>query len=558
MKAWRDRFPDIYTQDRHYWLSKGFQETPDADGIIAFTGTVTVRMKGESALEHHPFKLRVKYPPGYPYVAPTVEFLDPKIKRARHQGSDGAPCLFPPSAWTRTFPASELYAAIERWLAHHLAGHFPRELAIYELPEYFGWTPFSVLAPASTLERMVGRDSGRFAVDELVGHDLGIVWSIDEQKIGQELEDAIAPPRTRKLNRLPSRWYRLRREPPAMQYTAELERVLKQDGHNASFIARRPRAKELIALVFPDTALEEERLLLLDVGVSSKKARPAVGKGWPVRAPNIYTVSHEELFRRLEGVRDVARLEEKHVACFGLGAIGSPLAIALTREGVGSFILSDPDTLRPGNVVRHALDLLSVGQFKAEAVEAALGRINPSVQTLPEVENLSHPEVIAAKIAAADLVVAAIGDDLIEELLSEIVTASERRPPIMLVRSLHAGAAFRVALIRTGEDACLTCLAAYRSEGHPDWIDVPADDLPDIYDSGCASAARPGAGLASQHAAIFTAARAIEVLEDRHPANNHWLWVERPIPSSDPRLRTGLTLNQATFTPRPDCPVCGV
>ena len=53
-------------------------------------------MKGESALEHHPFKLRVKYPPGYPYVAPSVEFLDPKIKRARHQGTDGSPCLFPP------------------------------------------------------------------------------------------------------------------------------------------------------------------------------------------------------------------------------------------------------------------------------------------------------------------------------------------------------------------------------------------------------------------------------------------------------------------------------
>jgi len=124
-----------------------------------------------------------------------------------------------------------------------------------------------------------------------------------------------------------------------------------------------------------------------DIGVSSKKARLAVGKGWPVRAPQIYTVSHDELFRRLEGVRDVAHaLKEKHVVCFGLGAIGSSLAIALTREGVGSFALCDPDTLRPGKVIRPALDLLSVGQCKAEAVESALGRINPSVRTLPDVE----------------------------------------------------------------------------------------------------------------------------------------------------------------------------
>ena len=558
MKAWQERFPDIYTEDRDYWLSKGFQETPLADGIIAFTGTVTVRMKGESALEHHPFKLRVKYPPGYPYVAPSVEFLDPKIKRARHQGTDGSPCLFPPSAWTRTFPASEIYAATERWLAYHLAGHFPRELAIYELPEYFAWTPFSVLAPPSMLDAMAGLERGSFTVDELVGQDLGVVRSIDEQQIGQELEDAIAPRRTRKRERLVSRWYRLAEEPPAMQYTVELERILKRSGHHASFTARRPRAKELIALVFPDSALGEERILLLDIGVASQKATPEVGKGWPIRAPQLYPVSHEELYRRLEGVRDLARLEEKHVACFGLGAIGSPLALALTREGVGSFGLYDPDILRPGNVVRHALDLLSVGQPKAEALESALARINPSVRTLPDVEHLSHPDVIAAKITRADLVVAAIGNDLTEELLGEIITASEGPPPMLLVRTLHAGAVFRVALMRAGQDACVTCLASYRAEGHPDWIEVPADDLPDIYDTGCATAARPGAGLVSQHAAIFTAARALEIFEDRQPADNHWLWVERPIPASDPRLQTPMTLHRARFQPRAGCSICDV
>jgi ThiF family len=354
-----------------------------------------------------------------------------------------------------------------------------------------------------TLDAMAGLERGSFTVDELVGQDLGVVRSIDEQLIGQELEDAIAPRRTRKRERLVSRWYRLAEEPPAMQYTVELERILKRSGHHASFTARRPRAKELIALVFPDSALGEERILLLDIGVASKKATPEVGKGWPIRAPQLYPVSHEELYRRLEVVRDLARLEEKHVACFGLGAIGSPLALALTREGVGSFGLYDPDILRPGNVVRHALDLLSVGQPKAEALESALARINPSVRTLPDVEHLSHPDVIAAKITRADLVVAAIGNDLTEELLGEVITASEGPPPMLLVRTLHAGAAFRVALMRAGQDACVTCLASYRAEGHPDWIEVPADDLPDIYDTGCATAARPGAGLVSQHAAIF-------------------------------------------------------
>ncbi len=419
------------------------------------------------------------------------------------------------------------------------------------------WTSFSVLASPAAFEKIAGRRAGRLSVDELVGQDLGILWSVNEQEVGKELEDAVAPPRVRKRIRHVGKWYRLDQEPLPVANSVELQRVLKQSGHEVD-LSKRPREKELIALVFPDAALNEERLLLLDIGVFSKKAQPVVGKGWAIRAPQLYVVSHEELFRRLKGVRDVDRLGEKHVVCFGLGAIGSPLVLALAREGVSSFALCDPDRVRPGNIIRHALDLLSVGQFKAEAVEAAISRINPAVDTLPEMQNLSHPDVIAAKLSSADLVVAAIGNDLKEELLSEVILNTDDRPPMLLVRTLHAGAAFRVALMRPRVDACLTCLANYRAEQHPGWIDVPPDGLPGVFDAGCATPARPGAGLGSQHAALFAAARALEVLEGGEPEANHWLWVERPITGGEPRLAAGLTLHRATFAPRPDCPICGV
>jgi hypothetical protein len=557
VKPWHERFPDIYADERGYWLRKGFEEDDLSRYGVAFTGTVTARIKLDRGFEHRPFKLRVIYPPGYPYVPPKVAFLDPPITRARHQGVDGAPCLFPPREWTLNFQASELYAAIERWLGYHLAGHFPRELAIYELPEYFAWTPLSVLAPRAVFKHMEGKHAGRFSVDELLGHDLGLLWSVDQKIIGKELLDAVAPRRTRKTQRHPSRWYRLDEEPRPVQNTVELQRVLADSGHQADF-TKRPREKELIALVFRDAALGEERLLLLDIGVASKKARPDVVKGWAVRAPQLYVISHEELFRRLQGVRDVGALEQKRAVCFGLGAIGSPFALALAREGVGSFLLCDPDTLRPGNVVRHALDLLSVGQFKAEAVESALTRINPSVETAIETSHLTDPGVISAKLRNASLVIAAIGEDLTEELIGEVVVRSDERPPLILARTLHGGAAFRVVLMRPGIDACLTCLAEYQAERHSDWIRIPADDRPDVFDDGCATPARPGAGLASQHAATFAAGRALEVLEKRAGETNHWLWVDRPIPDADQRLASGPTLHQARFPPRTGCPVCGV
>jgi hypothetical protein len=123
--------------------------------------------------------------------------------------------------------------------------------------------------------------------------------------------------------------------------------------------------------------------------------------------------------------------------------------------------------------------------------------------------------VVAAKVHDADLLISAIGDDLKEELLSEAVVRSDEQPPMVLVRTLHAGPAFRVALVRPDVDACVSCLAEYRAEKHPDWIDVPADGLPDVFDAGCATPSRPGAGLSCQHAAVFAAAPQRDGLSDQ-------------------------------------------
>jgi hypothetical protein len=143
------------------------------------------------------------------------------------------------------------------------------------------------------------------------------------------------------------------------------------------------------------------------------------------------------------------------------------MAHALTREGVGDFMLCDPDMLRPGNITRHALDLLSVGQYKAEAVESALARINPSIATGSETENLTNPDVITSRLRDASIVLLAVGDDLREELIGEIIATGERPPPLIIVRTLHAGAVFRVALVRQGFDACLRCLVDYQAAQHP-------------------------------------------------------------------------------------------
>jgi ThiF family len=555
---WRHRFPAIYAEEQRFWTRKGFEETEDERGRVGFRGRVTVRRKTDHGLEHRDFLVSFDYSPGFPHVQPQVRFIDPPIEGGRHQapGPDGAPCLFPPRLWDRQIGPGELFEATRRWLGHHLAGDFPRELAHYELPAYFPPSGEAVLLSAAAMSGFAAdRDAGTFSVVPLLGHPVRVLESIDTRRVGGELLDALAGGRELRGDRRLLHWYRLPSEPEPFATSRPLEEILAASGHRVVFAHHPRRRRHSVGLLFPDRVFEEERLLIVDVAVSEKDGPQTILNGRTVRAPELHVVSRERMARRIEAVRPLERLGRKSVACFGLGAIGSQLAPALTREGVGATVLCDPDRLRPGNVVRHFLDLTAVGQSKALAMETALERINPEIDTDPQEANLDDPGVIATAIRGADLVIAAIGEEPTEELLFEVLCETEERPAFLCVRTLHAGDAFRVFVVRPGADACLECLRAYKDEGAKEWIEVPGAELAEIQEEGCATSALPGAGLASTQAADFAAARALDLLEGRDPGANHWLWVERPIPG-DPRLADSLCLHKATFPPRPGCAVC--
>ena len=95
-----------------------------------------------------------------------------------------------------------------------------------------------MLAPPTALARMAGRARGRFSVDEIAGHDLGVMWSVDQTEIGRELRSAVAPTRIPKTTRHNGGWYRLEQEPPPIHYTNELQQVLTGGGHTVSFTSR--------------------------------------------------------------------------------------------------------------------------------------------------------------------------------------------------------------------------------------------------------------------------------------------------------------------------------
>lgn len=82
--------------------------------------------------------------------------------------------------------------------------------------------------------------------------------------------------------------------------------------------------------------------------------------------------------RHTPGVQ--AKLKTATVGIAGLGGLGSSIAVALARVGVGRLLLADFDVVEPSNLNRQQYFVDQIGQLKTEALSTNLRRINPYVQ----------------------------------------------------------------------------------------------------------------------------------------------------------------------------------
>ena len=88
----------------------------------------------------------------------------------------------------------------------------------------------------------------------------------------------------------------------------------------------------------------------------------------------------------LIGEEGLARLRRAHVAVFGIGGVGSYVAEALVRAGVGALTFVDGDVVAASNLNRQIVALHStLGQNKAKVMAARAADIAPAcdVRALP-------------------------------------------------------------------------------------------------------------------------------------------------------------------------------
>jgi sulfur carrier protein ThiS adenylyltransferase len=100
-----------------------------------------------------------------------------------------------------------------------------------------------------------------------------------------------------------------------------------------------------------------------------------------------------------------ALLQQKTVALAGCGGLGSNVAVALTRAGLGHLILIDFDTVTADNLNRQHFFLDDIGRPKVEALAAHLRRIQPEIALTLWPRQLAPADV--ADLHPADLLVEA-------------------------------------------------------------------------------------------------------------------------------------------------------
>ncbi len=120
------------------------------------------------------------------------------------------------------------------------------------------------------------------------------------------------------------------------------------------------------------------------------------------------------------GMENQQHFEAATVAVCGLGGLGSHIAIALARAGIGHLILIDDDRVELSNLHRQQYSLSQIGCYKTEALAENLRAIHPYARL--EIHTVRLTEENACELLQkADIVCEALDDAVCKAMLTNLV-----------------------------------------------------------------------------------------------------------------------------------------
>jgi len=147
----------------------------------------------------------------------------------------------------------------------------------------------------------------------------------------------------------------------------------------------------------------------------------------------------------LIGEEGIARLADAKVLLFGVGGVGSFVAEALVRAGVGRIELVDGDTVCETNLNRQLIALRSnIGQYKAEVMKKRALDINPFIDITAKTVFFSRDNKDEFLFSEFDYVA-----DAIDDVKAKLIIAKEcKEAGVPLISSMGTGGKKDVSLFR--------------------------------------------------------------------------------------------------------------
>ena len=125
------------------------------------------------------------------------------------------------------------------------------------------------------------------------------------------------------------------------------------------------------------------------------------------------------------------------VAICGLGGLGSNIAIALARAGVGKLILIDFDRVDITNLHRQQYKATQIGMHKTDALSENLREINPYIMLEAHTERITEDNLLTL-LKDADIICEAFDDAECKAMLTNTVL-TEMRDKYLVAASGLAG-----------------------------------------------------------------------------------------------------------------------
>jgi hypothetical protein len=257
--------------------------------------------------------------------------------------------------------------------------------------------------------------------------------------------------------------------------------------------------------------------------------------GTEIEAAALQVAPMDEQILKLRSGPDSKMLAGKRVVLFGVGAIGSHVAVLLAGMGVQSLVLVDGDLLRPGNIVRHAASRELIGLDKVTAVAKTIAKSTPWTNVETILAYPWHPDEIKDRVQGADVVLEATG---LSSLASHLSTITEGLGlPFVSVALYRGGKIARVRRQMPGLD-----FPIYRRRSIDKYPVVPpADDEVLGLEAGCSAPIVNASPVCVVAAATMAVRIAVDILTDRARAEEELIQIFDPL-DAPPFDKLGLIL----------------